>query len=284
MDSIGYYNGQFGSPEEMKIPMLDRAVFFGDGCYEAAFVLGGAVLDLDDHIARLRNSLRGMRIEPDLTDGELRKIIGQCAGRCGGPYGLVYWQISRGTAPRSHCFPPAGTRPNLLVTAGSRDFPDVFTPAPMITCEDTRYFHCDIKTLNLFPNVMANQAAREAGAAEAVFIRPDGSVTEGSHTNVCILKNGVLRTHENGNLILPGIAKKHVLEAARALGVPVAEKAFSREELFGADEIFVTGSGTFLKRASRLDGGPVGGRAEALYEAIARAYIGRAKRQTGTEG
>lgn len=277
MDSIGYYNGAFGPPAEMRIPMLDRAVFFGDGCYEAAFVLGGSALDIDDHIARFRNSLRDMRIEPDFPAEGLKKTLLDCIERFDGEYGLVYWQVSRGTAPRSHCFPPAGTRPNLLITVTPKEFPDVFAPAPLITREDTRYFHCDIKTLNLFPNVMANQAAKEAGALEAVLIRPDGFVTEGSHTNVCILKNGVLRTHEDGNLILPGIAKKHVLETARALGVPVAEKAFSRGELFDADEIFITGSSTFLRRASAIDGKPVGGKAAALYEALAGAYVDRAK-------
>lgn len=281
MDSIGYYNGQVGRPEELRVPMLDRAMFFGDGCYEAAFVINGRALDLDDHIERFRNSMRFLRIEPDFTDEELADTLYACIARVDCAYAMAYWQISRATAPRGHCFPPAGTGPNLLITVDKKGFPDVLTPAAFITLEDTRYFHCNIKTLNLIPNVLANQAAKEAGAMEAIFVRPDGTVTEGSHTNVHILKDGVLRTHEDGSLILPGIAKKQMLACARALGIPVAEKAFTREEMQGADELFITGSATFLKRADKLDGRPVGGKDTALYERLAKAYSDRALALTG---
>lgn len=273
MKSIAYYNGQIGAQEDLKVSFQDRALYFGDGCYDAAFVINSKVVDFDDHIARFFNSMRMMRIEPAWTPDEVRAILMDLVNRLDVPYGFLYWQTSRGNAPRNHPF-PKDAKANLLCFYNEKPgMPDVMKQVSMITVEDVRYYYCNIKTLNLFPNVMANQKAMEAGAGEAIQIRPDGFVTEGSHTNVHILKDGVLYTHEDGNLILPGITKKHMLIAAREAGIPVVEKAFTREELLAADEIFVSGSSTFVERCCELDGVKREMRDEANYRKIAEGYL-----------
>ena len=280
MGRIAYYNGQFGKAEELTVPFLDRALFFGDGCYDAAFVMHGKPLDLEFHLDRFFNSLRLMRMEFDKSREELKTILLDAIARSEEEYALLYWQSSRGVAPRGHAFPNPPVKPTLLITVNPKSMPDCVTPAPMITVEDTRHHHCNIKTLNLFANVMANQAAVEAGAFEAIMIRPDGFVTEGSHCNAHILQNGKIISHDDGNLILPGITKKSLFLVAEEIGVPVEQRPFTREELFAADEVFVTGSSTFLKRASHLDGQPCRMADEATFRALAEAYIARAERQT----
>ncbi len=281
MKKIAYYNGEFGLETEMKIPLQDRAVFFGDGVYDAAFVIGGEPLDLDAHIERFFNSMRLLQIAPPVTREELEGILRELIVRSEVTGGLLYWQCSRGTAPRTHCFPPAGTKANLLASISEKGLPDMLQPKPMITVEDKRYLYCNIKTLNLIPNVLANEAAHAAGAFEAIFVRPDGRVTEGSHTNVCILKDGVLQTHPDGEYILPGISKKMLLAQAREMGVPVKEEPFRKEEMMDADEVFVTGSSTFLRRAESIDGAKLPMRDGELYNRLALAYEARALALTG---
>lgn len=281
MKKLAYYNGEIGLAEELNVPLLDRGMFFGDGCYDAAYLVGGKALDLDLHIERFFNSMRMLQIRPPMSREELEAVLLDFIARAEAEVGLLYWQVTRGTAPRSHCFPPEEVKANLLITIGGKGIPDVVTPVPMITVEDKRYFYCNIKTLNLLPNVLANQAAKEAGAAEAIFVRPDGTVTEGSHTNAMILKDGVLQTHPDGQFILPGISKKVLLMVARELGVPVVEKPFSKDEMMAADEVFITGSSTFLQRACSMDGVALPMADEALYSRLAQAYMDRAMEQTG---
>lgn len=280
MGNIAYYNGTFGQAEELTVPFLDRAIFFGDGCYDAAFVMNGKPLDFDWHLDRFFNSCRLMRIDFPHTRDELSAILLEAVARSGADTALLYWQTSRGVAARNHCFPGPDVKPTLLITVNEKTMPDVYTPVPMITVTDTRHHHCNIKTLNLFPNVMANQAAHEAGAYEAIFIRPDGRVTEGSHCNAHILKNGEIITHPDGDWILPGITKKALFEVAETVGVAVQQRSFTAEELFAADEVFVTGSSTFIKRASSLDGKPCAMADEATYKKLADEFMRRANELT----
>lgn len=274
---IAYYNGKIGPASELTVPLLDRALFFGDGCYDAALNLKGMPIDFEFHLDRFYNSCRLMQIPFTMPREELKATLLDLISRVDAEVTMLYWQTSRGTAPRTHCFPPEGTEPNLLITVNEKKFPDLFTPAPVITTEDTRYMHCNIKTINLFPNVMANQKAHANGAFETIFIRPDGHVTEGSHTNVSIIKDGVLRTHEDGPLVLPGISKKHMLATARKLDIPVVEQAFTQDELMNADEVIVTSSTILMKRADSVDGIPVAMKAGDIYKAIADEYLKEVK-------
>ena len=183
---------------------------------------------------------------------------------------FVYYQVTRGTAPRMHCFP--GGRANLWVTLTPKAMQTGEEPVGLITAEDTRFFHCDIKTLNLIPSVMASEKAKRAGAKECIFVRPGGRVTECAHSNVHILKDGVFRTAPTDHLILPGIARAHLIRACHALGIPVSETPFTQDELYAADEVLVSSSSNFCLWANEVDGRPVGGKDPENREKL-RKYV-----------
>ena len=270
MPAIGYYNGTFGDPDTMTVPMNDRAVYFGDGCYEACLVIGTKAFQLDAHIDRFYRSLAALSI-PFFSDRDfLTSVLDRCIRIAKEPCTVLYWQASRATAPRTHAFPEDGG-PNLMVTVRPKTLLPRERTLKLVTAEDIRYAMCDVKTLNLIPNVLANQRAKEAGADEAVFIR-DGSVTEGSHTNVHILKKGALITHPTDNRILAGVTRAALLKVAKENGVPVLLRAFTKDEMLKADEVLITSSTLGVRRAESVDGAAVGGKAEALYKTLARAY------------
>ena len=137
----------------------------------------------------------------------------------------------------------------------------------VITLEDTRFLHCNIKTLNLIPSVIANQRAREAGCDEAIFHRGD-IVTECAHSNVMIIDKGVLKIHPYDNLILPGIASIHLMNLARANGIPAAEEEFTLDTLMNAEEVLITSSGSLGNRVISVDGKPVGGKNPELLKKL----------------
>lgn len=182
---------------------------------------------------------------------------------------FVYVQVTRGTQfPRNHVFPEPDVPANLWVTLTPQVMPDGKTPIKLITVPDTRFFHCNIKTLNLIPSVMASQQAKEAGCQEAVFYRKPDRVTECAHSNVHILHDGILQTAPTDELILPGIARAHLIKSCKRLGIPVSETAFTLDELRAADEIIVTSSSNLCMYACELDGKPVGGKAQELLTMI----------------
>lgn len=283
MKQVAYFNGKIGPLEEMTIPITARSVYFGDGVYDAAMVANGVGFDLDDHLDRFFNSLRLLEIDNfTLSREELEHELMRTASAAEDKVLLLYWQADRGSMPRRHSYPPEGVKANLLITAVPKTLADVRPPVRLITQEDTRFLHCNIKTLNLIPNVMANQRAEAAQCQEAVFHRGD-IVTEGSHTNVSIIKDGRLITHPADNLILPGISRKHLLILARQLGIEVQEREFTVSEMFDADEVLITGSTTFVRSACEIDGRPVGGKAKDVFRALQGAYLDRVREITGLD-
>ena len=145
--------------------------------------------------------------------------------------------------------------------------------------EDIRFLHCNIKTLNLLPNVMAAQKAEEAGCDECIFHRGD-IVTECAHSNVSILKDGVFITHPTDHYILPGISRMHLIQECKRLGIPVDETPFTMKELYEADEIIVSSSTKLIVRACELEGKPVGGKAPELFKKLQDAYLERFQKET----
>ena len=271
VSAIGYYNGTIGPIDSMLVPMNDRAVYFGDGCYEACYAINGKLFRGEAHIDRFYRSLAGLRIAFSHSAESLKKEIERCLDAAGEPNAAVYWQVSRGTDTRHHTFPDASVQPNLLITVSAK-VPDLNgTPLRLLTVPDIRYQMCNVKTLNLVPNILAIQQAREAGADEAALHR-DGVVTEGSHTNLSILKDGVLYTHPRNRQILSGVTRGVLLELCGALRIPVSETPFTVDEMKRADEVLITSSLLGIRRASQVDGEPVGNRADALYRALIRAY------------
>lgn len=280
MKRVGYYNGEIASVEELKIPVLDRAYYFGDGVYDATSVANGQAFALEEHIDRFYNSCRLLEIDFPMTKAELAEELMKVVKEFDGENGLLYWQASRGTAYRGHKYPDADVKPNLMIMLNP------INPAPMekkvnlITMEDTRYFHCNIKTLNLIPNVMAAQKAESMGCDETIFHRGE-RVTECAHSNVSIIKDGVLRTAPCDNLILPGITRKHMIELAHELDIPVVEEAFTVSDLFEADEVIVSRSGALCHAAETIDGKPVGGKAPEILDKLYQAYYKKFRTGTG---
>jgi D-alanine transaminase len=245
------------------IPVEDRGFIFGDGVYEVWRVIGGRLFETERHLARLKFGLRELRIaEPDLTDAD---VLCGIADRLLTESGLLdgeatlYVEITRGAAPRTHNFPPAGTKPTVFATVNRFTPPEELRArgAAAITMPDIRWLRCDIKTVQLLPNVLAKQAAVEAGATEAWLIR-DGVVTEGSHANVLGVLDGAIRTHPTNNLILPGITRSVVLELARAAGIPVVEEAFGERDIANLEEAFLAGTTTDIMPIVRVDDRVIG--------------------------
>lgn len=258
MKNVGYYNGKIGLIEEMTVPMNDRGMFFGDGVYDATIAANKKMFKPDYHIDRFYNSMKAVEIEFDkdkvwLT-GELQKCIDLCDSM--GPL-FVYWQVTRGTALRSFNF-PAG-KPNLMIYIFEAGLTDLRKPWKVITVEDTRFLHCNVKTLNLLPAVLASEKAKRNGCQEVIFHRGE-RVTECAHNNVHIIKDGVFITPPLDNLILPGTARRHILELCRANGIPCEERAFTLDELFAADEVLITCAATYGVPVCEVDGRAVGGK------------------------
>lgn len=269
MENLGYYNGKIGLIEEMSIPMGDRACVFGDGIYDATYARNHVIYNLNEHVDRFFSSAAKLRIEPPCTKEELRFLLQDLVKRVDDGEQFVYFQITRGTAPREHSFPEA--KANLWVMLRPAKVKDNRVPIKLITLEDTRFFHCDVKTLNLIPNVLAAQRTKEAGCDEAVFHRGE-RVTECAHSNVSIIENGVFVTAPTDNLILPGIARVNLIKACRALDIPVSETPFTVARMMQADEVIVSSSGSFCLSASHIDGIPVGGKRADLLEKL-RTYL-----------
>ncbi len=270
MKYIGYYNGEIGPLEEMKIPMLDRAVYFGDGCYDATTFAHNHIFATDDHLDRFYNSCKMLEIPFSMSREELTAELQKCIDANEVDHGMLYWQCSRGTGFRQHNFLP-DSKPNLMIFTVPCELIPFDQTFKLISMEDIRFLMCNVKTLNLIPSVLAYQRCIEAGCQETVFHR-GGRVTECAHSNVLILKDGVLCTPPRDNLILPGITLKHLLELAEQNGIPTREAPFTMEELKNADEVIISSSGGLCIKASELDGQPIGGKDPKNLAVLQEAY------------
>jgi D-alanine transaminase len=261
MPGVVYLNGEFLPRERATLSVDDRGFIFGDGIYEVTRIVNGRLFEADRHMRRLQYGLRGIGIDPRITPDQIIDIhyrLIQENGLTSGE-GTVYLQITRGAAPRTHYFPPAGTAPTVFLSASP------FTPnkaqreqgATAVTYPDIRWSRCDLKTVNLLGAVLAKQHAVAAGSLEAVFIR-DGVITEGSHTNVFGVIDGQLRTYPRSNYILPGITRDVVLELAVEEGINVRETPIFQQEIGRLDELFVTGTTSDVTPIVQLDGRPIG--------------------------
>lgn len=279
MENVGYYDGQIGLIEDIRVPMDDRGCYFGDGVYEATLGRNHHPFALDEHIDRLYNSAGLIRIKIPMEKPELKKLLLDLTAKIDTEdVFMIYWQVTRGEAPRKHDFPD--TPAKIWVTVKPYKMADLSKEISLITKEDTRFLHCNIKTLNLLPNVMANQEAKENGCYEAVFHRGE-RVTECSHSNISILKNGIFKTAPTDNLILPGIARAHMIKMCKRLNIPVDETPFTLTELMDADEVIVSSSGFLCGFAAKINGKPVGGRAKELFCKIQEMILNEFYEETG---
>ncbi len=278
MARIAYVNGSYAPIDAAKAPIEDRGYQFADGVYEVVIVVDGAPWDEDGHLARWRRSLSELAIAEPTTPAALKTILRKVLRLNRLDDAIVYMQATRGTAPRDHAYPTDLVRPSLVVTARrfNRAAADAKAAAGVaaITAPDIRWRRVDIKSISLLPNVMAKDAARRAGAAEAILVR-DGVVTEGASSNVWIVgDDGALQTHPLGEDILGGITRAGVLDAARRIGLTVHERAFSLDEMRRAREAFITSATSLVTPVVRLDENPIGdGRPGPIAARLRAAYI-----------
>ena len=250
--SIAYYNGDFCNFEDVRIPLSDRSVFFGDGIYDAAIGKDGGVYLEGEHLDRFFSNAERMNIPVSFNRSELSNLIRKLILENGYGEYFIYMQLSRFSAERTHTYPDT-EKSNLLITLKEHKLPNPDKELKLITLPDVRYSMCDVKTLNLLPAVLASKKAEMSGCDEAVFIR-DGAVTECAHSNVHIIKNGILYTHPNGKFILPGITRKRLIYFCNKLGIEVKEIPFPAAALYDADEILVTSTTRLCQKATEIDG------------------------------
>lgn len=272
MKNLGYYNGRFDELEKMYIPMNDRASYFGDGCYDTAYSRNHIIYNLDEHIDRFYLSASLLRIELPYTKDEMKTILNDMLKKVDCGECFVYWQATRGTGIRSHQFPVDGSTANIWITITPEEVYTNDVTQTVITVEDTRYLHCNIKTLNLLPSVMAIQKAVEAGCDEAIFHR-NGRVTECAHSNIHIIKNETLITAPADNLILHGIARANLIKMCKTLGYPVEEREYTVAELMNADEVILTNCGAFCTPVTQVDSIPVGGKSKIMLTELQNALF-----------
>ena len=254
-----YLNGEWMPIEQAKVPVLDRGFIFGDGVYEVIPSYSGHPFRLREHLVRLQSSLATVRIENPYSLDRWEELVREIVARNPWEDQGVYLQVTRGVAPRDHAF-PKGATPTVFMMANAMVTPPQSLRergVAAITVPDTRWLRCDIKSLSLLANCLLRQAAVDAGAVESVLLR-EGMLTEGSASNIFLVKNGVIITPPKSNFILPGITYDVVIELARANGLPLEIRQVSEAEVRSADELWLTSSTKEVLPISTLDGKPVG--------------------------
>jgi D-alanine transaminase len=275
---IAYVNGRYVPLAKAMVSIDDRAFTFGDGVYEVCEVSGGVLIEEARHLARLGRSLSALSIAWPIGEKALRLVMREIMRLNRVRDGLLYLQISRGAARRDHGFPPEGTKPGLVVVARPID-PAVGAAraaagVAVITLPEQRWAHPDIKTLQLLPNVLAKQSAREAGAFEAWFVDRAGFVTEGASTNAWIVTlDGALVTRQADQTILRGVTRAALIDIAAKLGLRLDERPFTPGEAQSAREAFVSSATTIAMPVVAIDGKAIGGgRPGEVVPALRQAF------------
>lgn len=262
MSRVAYVNGAYRPVTQALISVEDRGYQFADAVYEVWGVRGGRLLDADGHFARLVRCLSELKIALPMPVSALRVVILETMRRNRVRDGLVYLQVSRGVAPRDHFF-PANTKPTVVVTAKPMNL-DVLEArgragVAVTSAPDNRWGRCDLKTVGLLPNVLARQAAREAGAFEAWLVDPDGFVTEGTASNAWIVDaNGRLRTRDLSTRILHGVTRAMLIALSHERQIPVLEQPFTLEEAKAAREAFISSASNGPVPVLSVDGVRIG--------------------------
>lgn len=275
MSRIAYVNGHYLPHAEASVSIEDRGFQFADGVYEVCEVRGGRLVDEPRHMARLDRSLTELRIAHPMPASALSVVLHETVRRNRVRDGIVYLQVTRGTMKRDFPFPPADTRPSVVVTARANDLVRLERQASegiaVVTMPDIRWQRVDIKSVALLPNVLAKQEARERGAKEAWLVDAKGFVTEGASSNAWIVsKDNKLITRPLGSGILPGITRSVVLDLIAVHGLKLEERAFTVEEAYAAREAFVTSASQIVMPVVSIDGRPVGNGAPGLMAAALR--------------
>jgi len=253
--SIVYLNGSFIPIEKATVSVLDRGFLFADGVYEVIPVYNRCLFRFEEHLKRLDNSLAGIRLKLDMSREDWKTLLTELIEKNEGDNQVIYLQISRGAAPnRNHAFPD-NIEPTIFATstpASPPSFEELKAGTTTVTLSDTRRKNCNIKAISLLPNILLYQEALDAGAQEAILIN-DGYAIEGTKSNLFIVKDNEIITTPAGPLILGGITREVVIELARENNMTVTERLISKEELFDADEVWLSSSSTGIRPVVKID-------------------------------
>jgi D-alanine transaminase len=273
-EQVVYLNGSFVPLSEARIPVLDRGFIFGDGIYEVVPVYEGRPFRLTQHLKRLERSLAAISIDNPFDEAGWRALIADLVSRHGWPNQFVYMQITRGVARRDHAF-PKGIQPTVFAMTSEFVAPAAALREQglaVITADDERWLHCDIKSVSLLGNVLAKQAAVDAGAAECMMFR-DGILTEGSSSNIWVVRNGRVLGSPVNHLVLEGIRVGLLAELCARCGLDYELRRVPREEVLLADELMLTSATREILPITQVDGAPVGnGRPGPVYQRLIEAY------------
>lgn len=280
MSRIAYVNGAYVPLAAASVSIMDRGFQFADSIYEVWAIRSGRMFDAVEHMARLKRSLGELRITPPMSETALMLVIHEVMRRNRVRDGIVYLQISRGAASRDHTFPAASVKPTVVITGKNLDRAAIAKRADngikVITVPETRWSRRDIKSVNLLPNVLARQQAKEAGAFEAWFVDQKGMVTEGTSSNAFIVDaEGRIRTRGLSADILHGVTRAVLLRIARERQMTVSETPFTVAEAREAREAFMTGSSYAAVPIVAVDGAQIGdGKPGPVVQALRAAYLG----------
>ena len=276
MSRIVFLNGSFLPIEEAKVPFMDRGFLFGDGVYEGVGMLDGRLIDNEAHLERLERSLGEVRIANPYSRAEWTALQEELARRNGMTEGFIYFQVTRGVAERDFFF-PENAKPTVAMFTQAKaiaNAPAAEKGIAVVTVPDQRWQRRDIKSINLLAQVLAKQAAKEAGAQEAWLVE-DGFVTEGGSSSAFIVtKAGSIVVRPLSQAILPGITRKSLLRLSQESGIVLEERRFTVEEAYEAGEAFLTSASNFVLPVVSIDGRPVAdGRPGPLTTRLRQLYL-----------
>lgn len=275
MTKIACVNGQFLPENEASISIFDRGFLFGDGVYEAISVLGGKLIDVESHLARLDRSLDAIAMRTPYTHTEIIDLLRELVQQNGLTEGLLYFQITRGVAPRAFHFPPESVKRSFVAFAMSMaliERSDVREGVRLFSVPEQRWKRRDIKSICLLPQCLGKQAAVESDCFEAIMVE-DGMVTEGTSSNAYIVKGDTLITRPLSKSILAGVTRRAILSLAKQDNINIEERSFSLQEAYEADEVCITAASIFILPVIQIDGnrissgkpGPIVKRLRELY-------------------
>ena len=279
MPRLAYVNGRYVPHGQAAVHIEDRGYQFADGVYEVVPVYQGILVDEEPHLDRLDRSLSELRIAWPMSRDALRLVLDELIHRNGLTNGLVYLQMTRGTAPRDHKFPASSETALVITTKRQKPISDAVLAkgVSVITIPDIRWRRCDIKSISLLPNVLGKQQAVEAGAYEAWQVDDDGYVTEGTSTNAWIVNaEGHLVTRGVEQSILNGITRRALLDLIHEAGIAIEERRFTVVEAKAAREAFLTSSSAFVLPITQIDSNPIGdGKPGELTRRLREHYVTR---------
>ena len=275
MAELGFYDGKIIDINQPVVTLEDRGHQFGDGVYEVVVTYNGKYYALTEHLERFERSCAELSIVPSYSRQEIIDICHRLLDKAQFPEAMVYLQWTRGASPRAHAF-PLNTKASFSATIRPKKSPsaDFFERGvKLVAVPDERWLRCDIKSLNLLGSVLAKQKAVGAGCFEALLVRENKFVTEGSSSNSFAVKDGVIYTAPRGNYILAGITRAIVISLAAKLGLEVREEFVTPEFYAQADEVFLTGTTTEVMPVIMIDEKQIGnGQVGPLTKKLLKAF------------